>query len=96
MSASPCPGSPSDSLVHRNDGVQDERSEAPSSTKQSTDGPGQGQFREPTRVNRVSAHNWRPGQVGPQHPEVHQAAGLITAQLGVSMEVALVRLWAYA
>jgi hypothetical protein len=40
--------------------------------------------------------DWRPGQVGPQHPEVHQAAGLITVQLGVSVEVALVRLRTYA
>ncbi|AYN33421.1 MULTISPECIES: GAF and ANTAR domain-containing protein [Streptomyces] len=35
-------------------------------------------------------------QSGPQHPEVHQATGMIAVQLGVSAAVALVRLRAYA
>jgi hypothetical protein len=35
-------------------------------------------------------------QTGPHHPEVHQATGMITVQLGVSAAVALVRLRAYA
>ncbi|RAJ60480.1 hypothetical protein K378_04292 [Streptomyces sp. Amel2xB2] len=35
-------------------------------------------------------------EAGPQHPEVHQATGMVTAQLGVSAAVALVRLRAYA
>lgn len=38
---------------------------------------------------------WR-GQDGLQHPEVHQATGMITVQLGVNAEMALVRLRAYA
>jgi hypothetical protein len=37
-----------------------------------------------------------PEQVGPQHPEVHQATGMITVQLGVTATVALIRLRAYA
>jgi hypothetical protein len=37
-----------------------------------------------------------PEQAGSPHPEVHQATGMITVQLGVSMAVALVRLRAYA
>jgi hypothetical protein len=32
----------------------------------------------------------------PQHPEVHQATGMITVQLGVTAAVALVRLRAFA
>jgi hypothetical protein len=35
-------------------------------------------------------------QAGSQHPEVHQATGMITVQLAVSAAVALVRLRAYA
>ncbi|HWM40195.1 MAG TPA: ANTAR domain-containing protein [Streptomyces sp.] len=35
-------------------------------------------------------------QAGSQHPEVHQATGMITVQLGVTAAVALVRLRAYA
>lgn len=35
-------------------------------------------------------------QTGPWHPEVHQATGMITVQLGVTAAVALVRLRAYA
>lgn len=38
----------------------------------------------------------RPEQAGPRHPEVHQATGMITVQLGVSAAVALSRLRAYA
>jgi hypothetical protein len=38
----------------------------------------------------------RSEQVGPQHPEVHQATGMIIVQLGVTAAVALVRLRAYA
>jgi ANTAR domain/GAF domain len=37
-----------------------------------------------------------PERAGSPHPEVHQATGMITVQLGVSMAVALVRLRAYA
>jgi hypothetical protein len=37
-----------------------------------------------------------PEQAGSAHPEVHQATGMITVQLGVSVAVALVRLRAYA
>jgi hypothetical protein len=37
-----------------------------------------------------------PEQTGLRHPEVHQATGMITVQLGVPAEVALVRLRAYA
>jgi hypothetical protein len=35
-------------------------------------------------------------QAGPQHPEVHQATGMIIVQLGVTAAVAMVRLRAYA
>lgn len=35
-------------------------------------------------------------EAGPQQPEVHQATGMLTVQLGVSAAVALVRLRAYA
>jgi hypothetical protein len=38
----------------------------------------------------------QPAQAGLQHPEVHQATGMIIVQLGVSAAVALVRLRAYA
>jgi hypothetical protein len=37
-----------------------------------------------------------PEQASSPHPEVHQATGMITVQLGVSMAVALIRLRAYA
>lgn len=37
-----------------------------------------------------------PEQVGLRHPEVHQATGMITVQLGVTATVALIRLRAYA
>jgi hypothetical protein len=38
----------------------------------------------------------RPEEAGLQHPEVHQATGMIVAQIEVSAAVALVRLRAYA
>jgi hypothetical protein len=38
----------------------------------------------------------RPEQASPHHPEVHQATGMITVQLGVTAAVALIRLRAYA
>jgi hypothetical protein len=38
----------------------------------------------------------RPEQAGPQHPQVHQATGMLTVQLGVTAAVALSRLRAYA
>jgi hypothetical protein len=38
----------------------------------------------------------RPEQAGLQHPEVHQATGMLIVQLGVSAAVALMRLRAYA
>jgi ANTAR domain-containing protein/GAF domain-containing protein len=37
-----------------------------------------------------------PEYVGMQHPEIHQATGMIIVQLGVTAEVALLRLRAYA
>lgn len=45
---------------------------------------------------RSRADGRRPEQARPQHPEVHQATGMITVQLGVTVAVALVRLRAYA
>ncbi len=38
----------------------------------------------------------QPEQAGTHHPEIHQATGMITVQLGVSAAVALIRLRAYA
>jgi hypothetical protein len=38
----------------------------------------------------------RPEEASLQHPEVHQATGMIVAQLGVTAAVALIRLRAYA
>jgi hypothetical protein len=37
-----------------------------------------------------------PELIRPQHPEVHQATGMLSVQLGVTMAVALIRLRAYA
>lgn len=37
-----------------------------------------------------------PEEAGPQHPEVHQATGMVAVQLGVTAAVALIRLRAYA
>jgi hypothetical protein len=42
------------------------------------------------------AAGWQPEQAAPHHPEVHQATGMMTVQLGVTAAVALVRLRAYA
>jgi hypothetical protein len=39
---------------------------------------------------------YQPAAAGLQHPEVHQATGMVIVQLGVSAAVALVRLRAYA
>ena len=44
----------------------------------------------------VAGDGRRPEEAGLQHPEVHQATGMIVAQIGVSAAVALVRLRAYA
>lgn len=42
------------------------------------------------------ANGRRPEQIGLHQPEVHQATGMITVQLGVTAEVALIRLRAHA
>jgi phenylpyruvate tautomerase PptA (4-oxalocrotonate tautomerase family) len=47
--------------------------------------------RDPPRRERRE-----PEQASLQHPEVHQATGMITVQLGVTAAVALIRLRAYA
>jgi GAF domain/ANTAR domain len=52
-------------------------------------------------LDRAQRDQGRPDGAGPEpagspHPEVHQATGMITVQLGVSVAVALVRLRAYA
>ena len=47
--------------------------------------------RDPRRLNAGA-----PEPAGPPQPEVHQATGMITVQLGVSVAVALVRLRAHA
>ncbi|MGI5146279.1 GAF and ANTAR domain-containing protein [Plantactinospora sp. CA-294935] len=46
--------------------------------------------------NRSRPDGRWPEQVGLHHPEVHQATGMVTVQLGVSAAVALIRLRAYA
>jgi GAF domain-containing protein len=46
--------------------------------------------------NQLGLDGRRPEQAGPRHPEVHQATGMITVQLGVTAAVALSRLRAYA
>jgi hypothetical protein len=46
--------------------------------------------------DRPRPNGGRPEPAGSPHPEVHQATGMITVQLGVSVAVALVRLRAYA
>jgi hypothetical protein len=48
------------------------------------------------RRDRPRADGRWPEQAGRQHPEVHQATGMITVQLGVTAAVALIRLRAYA
>lgn len=44
----------------------------------------------------TGANGYRPEDASLQHPEVHQATGMIIAQVGVSAAVALIRLRAYA
>jgi hypothetical protein len=44
----------------------------------------------------AGATGYRPEETSLQHPEVHQATGMIIAQVGVSAAVALIRLRAYA
>lgn len=44
----------------------------------------------------VDLDDQSPERAGPQHPEVHQATGMIMVQLGVTAAVALIRLRAYA
>jgi len=44
----------------------------------------------------IRADGQRPEGAALQHPEVHQATGMVIAQLGVSAAVALIRLRAYA
>lgn len=46
--------------------------------------------------HRSAQDEGRPEQAGLQHPEVHQATGMITVQLGVTAAVALIRLRAFA
>ncbi|MEV4656532.1 GAF and ANTAR domain-containing protein [Micromonospora sp. NPDC049301] len=46
--------------------------------------------------DRSAPDEGRPEQVGSQHPEVHQATGMVTVQLGVTAAVALIRLRAFA
>ncbi|OLB77019.1 MAG: hypothetical protein AUI14_17410 [Actinobacteria bacterium 13_2_20CM_2_71_6] len=48
------------------------------------------------RHDRPGPNGAWPEQAGSPHPEVHQATGMITVQLGVSLAVALIRLRAYA
>jgi hypothetical protein len=50
----------------------------------------------PHRPHRPGLNGQRPEPAGPQYPEVHQATGMITVQLGVSATVALIRLRAHA
>ncbi|MBV1855890.1 GAF and ANTAR domain-containing protein [Catellatospora tritici] len=45
---------------------------------------------------RSGSRNRSPEQAARQHPQVHQATGMITVQLGVTPDVALIRLRAYA
>ncbi|SIM56135.1 GAF and ANTAR domain-containing protein [Micromonospora cremea] len=45
---------------------------------------------------RPDRHERWPEQAGLQHPEVHQATGMVTVQLGVTAAVALIRLRAFA
>lgn len=46
--------------------------------------------------DRLHSDGHQPESAGPQHPEVHQATGMISVQLGVTAAVALIRLRAYA
>ncbi len=47
-------------------------------------------------VARPHLDGHRPESAGGHHPEVHQATGMVTVQLGVTAAVALIRLRAYA
>jgi hypothetical protein len=49
----------------------------------------------PASTDAGQAGKWF-DQTGPHHPEVHQATGMMTVQLGVPAAVALIRLRAYA
>lgn len=49
-----------------------------------------------THHDHAHLNGHRPEHAGLQHPEVHQATGMITVQLGVNAAVALVRLRAHA
>jgi hypothetical protein len=51
---------------------------------------------DPVPDEHPRRHGREPERVGPQHPEVHQATGMMIVQLGVSAALALVRLRAYA
>jgi hypothetical protein len=46
--------------------------------------------------DRSGRDGYWPERASPAHPEVHQATGMVTVQLGVSAAVALIRLRAYA
>jgi ANTAR domain len=48
------------------------------------------------RIDESRANGHWPERAGPQHPEVHQATGMIIVQLGVTVAVAFIRLRAYA
>ena len=47
-------------------------------------------------AGNVAGDGRRPEEARLQHPEVHQATGMMVAQIGVSAAIALVRLRAYA
>lgn len=49
-----------------------------------------------TQRDRTRPDGLRPELAGPHHPEIHQATGMVTVQLGVTAAVALIRLRAYA
>jgi hypothetical protein len=49
-----------------------------------------------TAAGSICTDGQGPEPVGPQHPEVHQATGMLIVQLGVDAATALVRLRAYA
>jgi hypothetical protein len=48
------------------------------------------------RHDRSPLDGRRPEPVSVAHPEVHQATGMVSVQLGVTAAVALIRLRAYA
>jgi hypothetical protein len=51
---------------------------------------------DPVLDEQPPSHGREPELASPQHPEVHQATGMMIVQLGVSAALALVRLRAYA